>query len=466
MKNATRYYVSHKNVLTWLMVLCMVGSAVTRIVFAGMKGPDNTVPVWSQIVLPIAASLLFALITVISGKEQFYKTAIPVWMIGIYYVFVFATFKFAAYNTMITWLYAIAMLFIVIMYTQISCGKFPQSWLIIPTLGFPLAAQLYLSKEYLVHLPDILMIAGCLLTVFAMRVHPAGEYHPTWGDRNDGRKIRTLAPMAQITAYFQVERNTCSNLFEESFEITHVERYIRQKRREGLTDFGLTHVLLAAYVRGLCKYPQLNRFISGQKVFTRGEDIQYCMVIKKEMTIDSPDTSIKVHLNRKDTAEDVYRKLNAAVEEVKATQELDSGIDNLIGYFNLIPGVVLKFVVWLLKLLDYFGLLPKFLTELSPFHGSLFFTSMGSLGIPPIYHHLYDFGNIPVFGAFGCKRRALEVQEDGSVAQKKYLDVKFVLDERIVDGYYYAAFFKHYRSILRHPEMLDIVPEELVSDID
>ena len=472
MKNRTNYYVSSKNLLTWLMALCMVCSAVARIVFVGMKGTDEALNVWSQIVLPIAAAVLYALIALCSGKEHFYKTAIPVWLICIYYYFVFADYQFPVYNRMITALFAIAMLFVGVMYTQITSGKVPHAWLLLPLMAFPLVAQLYLnqdillSQEYTRLLPDILMIAGCLMTVFAIRIHPAGEYHPTWGDRSDGRKIRTLAPMAQITAYFQVERNTCSNLFEEAFEISHIERYIRQKRREGLTDFGLTHVLLAAYLRGLCKYPQLNRFISGQKVYSRGEDIQYCMVIKKEMTIDSPDTSIKVHLSRKDTAEDVYKKLSAAVAEVKRTQELDSSLDNLIGYLNLIPSVVLKFTVWLLKLLDYFGLLPKFLLELSPFHGSLFFTSMGSLGIPPIYHHLYDFGNIPVFGAFGCKRRALEVQEDGSIVQRKYLDVKFVLDERIVDGYYYAAFFKHYRSIMRHPEILDLPPEELVSDID
>ena len=472
MKNRTNYFVSNKNVLTWLMALCMLGSAVTRIVFVGMKGIDSTAQVWSQIVLPIAAGVLFALIVLLSGKEEFYKTAIPVWMICIYYYFVFANVDFQHYKTMIIGLYAIAMLFVAIAYSQISCGKWPVAWLLVPLLAFPLVAQLYLQREVLLSrdytylLPDMLMIGGCILTVFAIRIHTDGKYHPTWGDRNDGRKIRTLAPMAQITAYFQVERNTCSNLFEESFEISHVERYIRQKRKEGMTDFGLTHVLLAAYVRGLCKYPQLNRFISGQQVFSRGEDIQYCMVVKKEMTLESPDTSIKVHLARTDTAKDVYEKLNAAIEEVKKSQELDSGIDNLIGLLNLIPGVVLKFAVWLLKLLDYFGLLPKFLVELSPFHGSLFFTSMGSLGIRPIYHHLYDFGNLPVFGAFGCKRRALELQEDGSVVQKKYIDVKFVLDERIVDGYYYAAFFKHYRTILRHPELLDIPPEELVSDID
>ena len=154
------------------------------------------------------------------------------------------------------------------------------------------------------------------------------------------------------------------------------------------------------------------------------------------------------------------------MEEVKATQELDSSLDGLIQYLNLIPSIVLKFVVWLLKLLDYFGMLPKFLLELSPFHGSLFFTSMGSLGIPPIYHHLYDFGNLPCFGAFGMKRRALELQEDGTVVQKKYIDVKFVLDERICDGFYYATFFKHYRRLLAHPEVLDNPPETVVRDID
>jgi len=343
---------------------------------------------------------------------------------------------------------------------------------LIPLQLVPLAALAYLNRsallagDYLFLLPDALMTLGLIVIVLAIQVHPMDEYHPTWGDRVDGRKIRTLAPMAQITAFFQVERNTCSNLFEEAFEITHIDRYIRQKRREGLTDFGITHVLLAAYVRGIAKYPQLNRFISGQKVYSRGNDIQYCMVIKKEMSVDSPDTSIKVHLTPYDTAEEVYRKLNAAVESVKATKELDSSLDGLIQYLNLIPSIVLKFVVWLLKLLDYFGMLPKFLLELSPFHGSLFFTSMGSLGIPPIYHHLYDFGNLPCFGAFGCKRRALEVQEDGTVVQKKYIDVRFVLDERICDGYYYATFFKYYRRLLAHPEVLDNPPEEVISDID
>ena len=467
MKNREHLYVSNKNVLTWLMVLCMVGSVVTRFMFPGEKG----IGAWDQIVLPVAACLLFAFVTLCRGKKMYYKTALAVWLYAIYYCFILCNFPYSSMAVMIKVLYGIAMLSLAITYSSIMANHARLFWLMVPVLLFPLCAQLYLymdafRADYRPFISDILMTVGMIAPLFGVHFHNDGKYYPTWGDRSDGRKIRTLAPMAQITSYFQVERNTCSNLFEESIEITHIERYIRQKRKEGLTDFGITHVLLAAYIRGLCKYPQLNRFINGQKVYTRGEDIQYCMVIKKEMSVDSPDTSIKVHLLRTDTAEDVYNKLNAAVDKVKATQELDSGIDHLIGALNLIPSVVLKFTVWLLKFLDYFGLLPDFLTELSPFHGSLFFTSMGSLGIRPIYHHLYDFGNLPVFGAFGCKRRAYEIQEDGSVAQRKYVDIKFVLDERIVDGFYYAAFFKHYRSLLRHPELLDEKPTELVSDID
>ena len=458
-------YVSRKNVLTWLMALCMIGSAVARIyLFSGMEG----IGAWSQIVLPIAAALLFAAIVLISGDELLYKTAIPAWMAAVYA----GTWVCGnGHSKTFILLFWIALFFFAFLYTQIISGKLGTPILLLPVIGGPLAALLYRQRASLMggdltFLPDILMLSGALILVFVMRIHGDGKYHPTWGDRTDGRRVRTLPPMAQITSYFQVERNSCSNLFEENFEITHAERYIRAKRREGYTDFGLMHLLLAAYVRGVAKYPQVNRFISGQKVYSRDEDIQYLMVVKKEMTVDAPDTSIKVHLSPRDTALDVYRKLNEAVAAVKATQELDSSLDNVIMHFTRIPSVLMKFVVWLLKLLDYFGLLPRFLLEVSPFHGSLIFTNLGSLGIRPVYHHLYDFGNLPAFVAFGMKRKAYEVQEDGSVSLKKYIDVRFTLDERIVDGFYYAAFIKYYRRLIAHPEVLDMPPEEIVKDID
>ena len=454
MERRKHYYVERKSVLTCLMALCMVCSAVARLVLPGVKGSGDALYTWSQIVLPIAAALLYAAIVLLRGHEQFYKTAISVWMMAIY--------GSIRGNSRICW---VLLLLLAVLYTIIVTGNKKLShWLLLPVLLVPAAILLWQCR-IMVCLPELLFLLGAAVMVFGIRIHKDGKYHCTWGDRIDGRRIRTLAPMAAITAYFQVERNTCSNLFAEAFEISHVDRYIRQKRKEGLKDFGITHVLLAAYVRSIAKYPQINRFISGQKVYSRGDDIQYCMVVKKQMSVDAPDTSIKVHLNPHDTVTDVYNKLNAAVEEVKKSAELDSSLDNLIKVFTYIPSVIMKFTVWFLKLLDYFGLLPAFLLELSPFHGTLFFTSMGSLGIRPIYHHLYDFGNLPVFGAFGCKRRAYELDDEGNVTQKKYIDMTFVTDERICDGYYYATFFKYFRHLIRNPELLDNPPDVVVEDI-
>ena len=441
------------------MALCLVGSAVARVfAFSGAEGAG----LWSQIILPVAAALLFAAIALIGGKEFFFKTALSVWLFGISY----AIRLFTASEGYILWtLYCVCLLFYCLLYTWISCGFIRYPWLLMPMHLALLIGTLYWAKGDLQQLlPEILLFSGLVLISFAVKVHTDNAYHPTWGDRIDGRRIRSTPAMDQISPYLMVHRNESSNMFEESVEISNTERYIRRKRKEGLTNFGISHVILAAYVRTIAKYPGLNRFLAGQKVYSHGEDITICMTVKKEMSADSPDTVIKTQFTPYDTANDVYHKFNQQVENAKSTP-LDSGTDNTAGVMALIPGLALKFVVWLLKILDYFGLLPKFLLEVSPFHGSVYFTSMGSLGIRPIYHHLFNFGTIPVFVAFGRKRRSEEIC-DGAVVERKYVDLKFTVDERICDGYYYACVIKYFLRLIRTPEVLDLPPEEVVKDID
>ena len=95
----------------------------------------------------------------------------------------------------------------------------------------------------------------------------------------------------------------------------------------------------------------------------------------------------------------------------------------------------------------------------------MFITSMGSLGVPAIYHHLYDFGTCPLFIAFGAKRRSYEVNPDGSIYKRQFMDVKLTCDERICDGYYYASAFKAFKAILSNPWQLDSPPEKIEEDI-
>ena len=41
-----------------------------------------------------------------------------------------------------------------------------------------------------------------------------------------------------------------------------------------------------------------------------------------------------------------------------------------------------------------------------------------------------------------------------------------VSDERITDGHYYANAFKQLDWILRHPDILDEKPEQIIEDVD
>lgn len=284
-----------------------------------------------------------------------------------------------------------------------------------------------------------------------------------FGDRRDGWRLRGLDPYETVSPYIMVERNDASNLFNDKFEITAAEEFVRKKRAEGIKGFGVMHVILAAYIRTVSQKPYLNRFISGQKAFARN-GIEINMTVKRKLSANETNTVIKVHFEPDDTVTDVYNKFTQTKDAAFAEEEND--FDNTAKIINYIPGLLKKFAVWFLKLLDYFGLLPNAILKVSPFHGSMFITSMGSLGIPPIYHHLYNFGNVPVFISFGTKRHAYELDENGNTVKKNYIDYCVVTDERICDGFAYASAFKTFRRYLLHPELLDVKPESVVYDAD
>ena len=285
-----------------------------------------------------------------------------------------------------------------------------------------------------------------------------------FGDRKDGRLLRTREPMSVVETFILVDRTGATNYIQDKVEITKAEEYIKRKRKEGLNGFGLMHLMVAAYVRVASQMPAVNRFVSGQRVYARNR-IEVNIDIKKAMTLEAPNTCVKIILSPEDTAEEVYRKMKEVIDGEKGGGA-DSDFDSVAGAFAKFPKLFFKFSIWFLKLLDYFGWLPKSLLEVSPFHGSFFITSMGSLGIPPIFHHLYSFGNVPVFCAIGPKRTEYEIDRDGIIVKKKYMDYTFSTDERIVDGYYYATAFRMMKLCFSDPDKLDVSPEKVADDID
>ena len=292
----------------------------------------------------------------------------------------------------------------------------------------------------------------------------ANGYKRRFGDRKEGRQVRSLDAFNKFIPFIMKSRNDASNQFNDSVEVTEIDRWLRAKRTEGWKGLGMLHVFLAAYIRVVAARPAVNRFVSGQRIFAR-RNIEIVLTVKRTLTDDGSETTIKVEFEPTDTIFDVYRKMNLAIDEIKADNGDGNNTEQVANALCKLPRLVLRFTIWLLHLLDYFDLLPQSLLNASPFHGSMIITDLGSLGIPPVYHHLYNFGNLPVFLAFGAKRRAYELDKTGTPVERKYMDYTVVTDERICDGYYYSTAFKHLKYYLRNPELLETPPEKVEEDV-
>lgn len=280
--------------------------------------------------------------------------------------------------------------------------------------------------------------------------------------KKTGRRIKGLSAMAKVEPFILETRVGSSNYIKDSLKTDRIDAYIKEKRDKGLTNFTIMHVFIASYIRAVSQKPGINRYVQGQRIYARN-NIEVCLVIKKEMSLESPDTVIKAYFYPDATAEDVYYEFERIIDEYRSSPGGD--FDNTAKVLSLIPRIFLRGAMNMIKFFDYFGMLPRFLTKLSPFHGSFFVTSMGSLGIPPIYHHLYDFGNVPLFLSFGTKYRKNELNDDGTVVKHNYVDYTVVTDERICDGYYFASAMKFMRGVVRNPYQLDKRPCEIKSDI-
>lgn len=289
------------------------------------------------------------------------------------------------------------------------------------------------------------------------------KYKRRFGARKEGRLLRSLPAFAKFVPFIMPTRNDACNQYEESFEVSDVDRRLRKLRVDGYKGIGILHFIIAAYIRGVSMLPGMNRFIVGRRIYAR-DNIEVVMTVKRSLAIDATETTIKVVFEPTDTIFDVYRKISEKIDEIK-TVEGNNNTEDVAEAMCKAPRFLLRFALTILRIMDYFGWLPQSLLDASPFHGSMIITDLGSLRIGPIYHHIYNFGTLPVFISFGAKRHAYELDRHGNMVDRKYVDCKFVMDERTVDGHYYAQFLQAFRYICQHPEIVETPPSKVVEDV-
>lgn len=78
---------------------------------------------------------------------------------------------------------------------------------------------------------------------------------------------------------------------------------------------------------------------------------------------------------------------------------------------------------------------------------SVFLANLGSIDMEPANHHLYEYGNIPIFVAAGAVRHEAIADDDG-VRRERRLPLRYTFDERIADGLYCASALEELRDLL------------------
>jgi len=281
------------------------------------------------------------------------------------------------------------------------------------------------------------------------------------GDRYDGWRLKNVDPMFSVAPFILKSRVDSQVLFEIKVSIDKIETFIRA-HKEDIPDLSIMHVVMASLVRLMSQRPNLNRFVMWHKLFARNH-VNFSIAIKRSMSDTAEESIIKPYFLPTDTLREIVQKTSAELNGTLKNSQ-DNSTDSLSKMFGYLPDFLLRTLVYSLTLLDKVGLMPRIFNHASPFHTSFFLTNLGSIGVESIYHHLYEFGTCSMFVAMGRKTKENVVEKDGEIKAHKSILLKFVLDERICDGFYYARSMRMLEKILSEPAELMKPPKEVLID--
>ncbi len=277
-----------------------------------------------------------------------------------------------------------------------------------------------------------------------------------FGRRADGRVLKEIDPIIALTPYLMPMRCDAQVILNYKVDYERLARYIVQKGNEGY-KFTFMELLIAAYVRTVSELPEINRFVSNKRLYARTQLTASFALLKETQEVDAiEENTVKCHFDPRDTIYDVAERVNNAIAQNRREEADNSTMK--VAKLLLLPALA-NTVVFLARALDRYGVLPKYLMEASPFHTSLFITHMGSIGMPAVNHHIYNFGTTSLFLSLGSVERQTVIGSDGKAARKRYLPIGITADERICAGAMYARMVNRMMHYLNNPELLEAPPE-------
>ena len=280
-----------------------------------------------------------------------------------------------------------------------------------------------------------------------------------FGFRHEGRRVKHMDPIVQMTPYLMPMRCDAQVFLQHDIDYETLTRYIADKSRNEGVKITFLEVLIASYVRAISQVPEVNRFVMNKQYYNRKELTCSMTVLMDTQDGSIQENVIKVRFDPSDTIYDVQARLVAKIEANRKPEKPSFAL-KIASAFIKIPGLV-SLLVWFLIFLDRYGLMPGVLIDELPFHSSMWVTNNASIGLHSVYHHIYNFGNSSMFFGMGTPERGYTVDAKGNPKRWCTLPVGITVDERVCSGATYAKLFTWMKRCLRNPEMLDIPPEKV-----
>lgn len=265
--------------------------------------------------------------------------------------------------------------------------------------------------------------------------------------RSDGVPIPGLPAVRRVMPYLMTSKAESLVLHDAVYDLSRTRAWLKAYNRAHSDRATLFHLFAYACTRALHLRPDLNRFVSGGRIYQRNE-VSFAFVAKEEMDDRAAIVTIKIVVPPDDPFPEFVRRMTAAVARGRGGSR---GIDREVSLVMRLPGPVIRFAVWLARTLDAWNLLPAFFTRDDPMFSSVFLANLGSAGLSDAYHHLYEYGDTAIFGTIGAAKRMPFVEHDTVVAREG-VGVRFTFDERINDGFYAARSLAIARRIVEDPE--------------
>ena len=272
--------------------------------------------------------------------------------------------------------------------------------------------------------------------------------------RPDGDLVRGESAVRRIMPYLMRGRNESAVFHDTVFRIGAARAWLRAYNRSHAQRATLFDLLAYACAVALEARPRLNRFVSGGRLYQR-RGVSLSFVAKKAFTDEGASATVKLTAVSGEGLEAFAGRVTESVEAARLTER---AVDREVSLVMRLPGPVVRFGVWLVRLLDHWNLLPWFMMEHDPMYASLFLANLGSVGVSDVFHHLYEYGTVSIFATMSAPRRTPFVI-DGKVVVEDGLAVRWTFDERIDDAFSCGRSLSLVQEILEDPERLLGRPE-------